>query len=104
MRASNEENRAIAEKARDLLNPYNDRLNDLMEYQGKVTRKESKGKRHQGGGIKYYKARPPVCYGKEARHDSTALSNDMVEILTALLNDSYITKDEYKEILHNYIE
>ena len=55
--------------------------------------------------IKYYKTpdelverRDLLCSSKEAGNTSKRVSNEIVEILTRLLNDKFITKSDYKNV------
>ena len=61
--------------------------------------------------IKYYKTLDELvkpldllCSSREADNTSKRVSNKIVEILTRLLNDKFITKSDYKNVFSSYIK
>ena len=86
---------------------------ELDKYRNEVeiARRALPGLRKKGTGVKYYKTPDELvkrlallCSTMDAGNNSKRVSNELVEILTTLLNDKIISKREYKQIFSRYIK
>ncbi len=82
--------------------------NKLVELSELPVNKRSK--KYQVPKMKYYKSLNELCRhlkvlmtSKDTGNESTALDNEIVEIIDRLLKDGLITEEDYRKI-HDYVE
>ena len=84
---------------------------DKFRNEVEIARRALPGLRKKGTGVKYYKKHAELVKRlallrstMDAGNNSKRVSNELVEILTTLLNDKIISKRDYKQIFSCYIK
>ena len=103
-------NSRIQKMGKDFVASFKAEL-DKYRNEVEIARRALPGLRKKGTGVKYYKTPAELVKRlallrstMDAGNNSKRVSNELVEILTTLLNDKIISKREYKQIFSRYIK